>query len=134
MTSGDAACERKNPLDPCLYKFIRWVCVYDSLLPVSFQKPRRLPVTWLIIVCSRLLDAVMAVGSQNRNLEEVKTQHKQEDLAECTHIEERRDELGMTPNEGPEVGPRNFGQLEKRLVRKLDWAILPVLWIMYWFK
>ena len=23
---------------------------------------------------------------------------------------------------------------EKRLVRKLDWIILPVLWVMYWFN
>jgi sugar phosphate permease len=23
---------------------------------------------------------------------------------------------------------------EKKLVRKLDWVILPVLWIMYWFN
>lgn len=31
-------------------------------------------------------------------------------------------------------GRRIKSEAEKTLVRKLDWCILPILWIMYWFN
>ncbi|TDZ39589.1 putative transporter [Colletotrichum spinosum] len=40
----------------------------------------------------------------------------------------------MARNTG-HTGPRQeLSTVEAKLVRKLDWAILPVLWVMYWFN
>ncbi|KAG6354241.1 hypothetical protein INS49_004846 [Diaporthe citri] len=50
----------------------------------------------------------MAVGSQTKTREEIEVPHKQDDLPECTHVEQRHDEMGVTSNEDPEVAPRNF--------------------------
>lgn len=76
----------------------------------------------------------MAVGSRTKTRGEIGIPHKQDDLAECTHVERRHDEMVVASNEDPQVNPRNFDHIEKKLVRKLDWVILPVLWIMYWLK
>lgn len=59
--------------------------------------------------------------------------HEKDNDAKCAHIE-HSDEQGGMANGNTEVGQRNLDQIEKKLVRKLDWVILPVLWIMYWFK
>ncbi|TDZ38717.1 Pantothenate transporter liz1 [Colletotrichum trifolii] len=40
----------------------------------------------------------------------------------------------MASNAG-HTGPRQkLSTAEAKLVRKLDWVILPVLWVMYWFN
>lgn len=76
----------------------------------------------------------MTVGPPAQTQEAIGMSHKKDDVAEYSHVEGRHDELGMTFNENPEAGHINSNQMERKLVRKLDWAILPVLWVLYWFK
>ncbi|KAK1545156.1 hypothetical protein CPAR01_02658 [Colletotrichum paranaense] len=61
---------------------------------------------------------------------------KVDEVALCQHLELRA--VPKSHIDTSETDPAGiYGSLipaEKRLVRKLDWIILPVLWIMYWFK
>lgn len=76
----------------------------------------------------------MTAESRPRAQEVAELLHKKEDVANCAHIERREAEHGVMSMEDSEVGRGNSGQMELKLVRKLDWVILPILWIMYWFK
>lgn len=75
----------------------------------------------------------MAVRCQTKMPVEADTTHEKDNDGKCAHVEHSDEQRGMA-NDDPEAGQRNLDQEEKKLVRKLDWIILPVLWIMYWFK
>lgn len=89
-------------------------------------------LSFSVFVSSLIID--MTVGRRAQTQEAVENPHKKDDIAECTHVERRYDESCTNFNDNPEVGHNNSDQMEKKLVRKLDWVILPVLWVMYWFK
>ncbi|KAL0783711.1 hypothetical protein CaCOL14_001617 [Colletotrichum acutatum] len=61
---------------------------------------------------------------------------KVDEVAVCQHLEMRA--VPKFHTDTPETEPtgicRSMSSAEKRLVRKLDWIILPVLWVMYWFN
>lgn len=75
----------------------------------------------------------MSVGFPMKTTETFGRPHLKDDAPECDHVE-RRNEQCIMANAAPEASERDSRQIEARLVRKLDCAILPVLWIMYWFK
>lgn len=122
--------------EPCLYKCVRWVCVgICKLLRDVCGLTTGLSCSsffLLRVVSSLIID--MTVGRRAQTQEAVENPYKKDDVAECTHVERRCDEPCMNFNENPEVGHNNSDQIDKKLVRKLDWVILPVLWVMYWFK
>lgn len=52
--------------------------------------------------------------------------------AEKAHIHQLEDgETELAPVQGQD---RVKSEAEKKLIRKLDWFILPLLWLMYWFN
>lgn len=75
----------------------------------------------------------MAFTSQTKTQIKADTTHEKGNDGKCAHVEHSDEQGGMADGD-PEAGQRNLEQVEKKLVRKLDWVILPVLWIMYWFK
>lgn len=75
----------------------------------------------------------MAARCQTKMPVDADITHEKDKDGKCAHVE-HSDEQGGMANEDPEAGQSNLDQVEKKLVRKLDWVILPVLWIMYWFK
>lgn len=125
--------KRGCPPKQCLYKYIRCTCVNDWLLQDSDLNTPRLRLTWLPFSYSRSVNANMAFTSQTKTQIKADTTHEKDDDGNCAHVE-HSDEQGRMANGDPEAGRRNLDQAEKKLVRKLDWVILPVLWIMYWFK
>ncbi|KAM5342218.1 hypothetical protein ACJ41O_015249 [Fusarium nematophilum] len=51
---------------------------------------------------------------------------------QCLHNEQSDGDLEVNSSDNPAA--RTKSPAEKRLVRKLDWTILPTLWVMYWFN
>lgn len=76
-------------------------------------------------------NADMAVGCETNTKADIT--HEKESNTECAHVEHSDGRAVMAVGD-PETGQADLVQTEKKLVQKLDWVILPVLWIMYWFK
>lgn len=79
------------------------------------------------------INAAMAVGCETNTKAEADITHEKENNVECAHVE-HSDGRAVMADGDPETDQADLVQTEKTLVRKLDWVILPVLWIMYWFK
>ncbi|CAH0051762.1 unnamed protein product [Clonostachys solani] len=56
-----------------------------------------------------------------------------EDKGECHHLEKHQT-TGMFSTVDDTGAHKKTDPAEIKLVRKLDWIILPILWIMYWFN
>lgn len=125
--------KRGCPPEQCLYKYTHCTCGNDWLLQDSDLNPPRLRVTLFLFSYSGSVNAYMAFTFQTKTQMKADTAHEKETDGKCAHVE-HGDEQGGMVNGDPEAGQRNLDQIEKKLVRKLDWVILPVLWIMYWFK
>ncbi|KAF0317926.1 major facilitator superfamily transporter [Colletotrichum asianum] len=57
-----------------------------------------------------------------------------EDTPACDHVE-KGESLGPVASNIGHTGPgKKASPAEIKLMRRLDWTILPVLWVMYWFN
>lgn len=77
----------------------------------------------------------MAQQAEDNNREMVSAGPKKEEVPEFHHLEKGEDGLTMVASDGGHTGARKTANpAEVKLKRKLDFLILPVLWVMYWFK
>ncbi|KAF6842417.1 hypothetical protein CMUS01_03122 [Colletotrichum musicola] len=77
----------------------------------------------------------MAQRAEHNNCEMVSAGPKKEEVPECHHLEKGEDGLTMVVNNTGHTGARKTNNpAEVKLKRKLDFLILPVLWVMYWFN
>ncbi|KAH6876742.1 major facilitator superfamily domain-containing protein [Thelonectria olida] len=58
--------------------------------------------------------------------------HNVEEKGQCHHLEKRETPMFTAVDETG--AHKKTDPVEIRLVRKLDWIILPILWVMYWFN
>ncbi|KAF6810846.1 hypothetical protein CSOJ01_06061 [Colletotrichum sojae] len=77
----------------------------------------------------------MAQQAEDNNREMVSAGPKKEEVPECHHLEKGEDRLTMVASNAGHTGARKTtNPAEVKLKRKLDFLILPVLWVMYWFN
>ncbi|CAI0652751.1 unnamed protein product, partial [Colletotrichum noveboracense] len=57
-----------------------------------------------------------------------------EDTPACDHVEKGESLEPVASNFGHTGTGKKVSPAEIKLVRRLDWTILPVLWVMYWFN
>ncbi|KAK1853973.1 hypothetical protein CCHR01_03391 [Colletotrichum chrysophilum] len=57
-----------------------------------------------------------------------------EDTPACDHVEKSESLEPVASNFGHTGTGKKVSPAEIKLVRRLDWTILPVLWVMYWFN
>ncbi|RSL84052.1 hypothetical protein CEP51_004148 [Fusarium floridanum] len=55
-----------------------------------------------------------------------------EEKGQCHHLEKHESHVSTARDDTGARSKTNLAEI--RLVRKLDWVILPMLWIMYWFN